>query len=407
MRGSSRVLNIVNSFFELEIGMPSWSAGRLWLLRIGLYKLERPKTIAEDWIWIIDHTVQLGNQKCMVILGVRQKSLPMGELYLTHEDVEPIALIPVEKSNGDVVFQQLEETIEKTGIPKQIVSDHGPDIKNGSERFCEKYDIILTYDMKHKGAVILKRELNGDPDWEEFCKQAGKTSKKVQQTNLAGFAPPNQRSKARYMNADKLVYWAMKILCRLDVEQEKSGDDFKSGAMCEKLSWVYDYRDQLNDWNSLVEIIGNASRFVNFMGLTKGLAEDLRVQLDELPKNRKFDHIKKEVVEFVQQQQMLLEDNDRLLGSSEIIESVIGKYKSLQNDQVKGGFTGMLLGLAASVSEFSMETVKNAIDSTPTKKVWRWVKEKVGESVHSQRKAFHFDAKNQEQKLADKLCANE
>ncbi len=108
----------------------------------------------------------------MVILGIRQELLPEGELYLTHKDVEPIALIPFEQSNGDIVFQQLEETIKKTGVPKQIVSDNGPDIKSGSDKFCEKYGVIQTYDIKHKGAALLKRELNGDDEWEKFSKQS-------------------------------------------------------------------------------------------------------------------------------------------------------------------------------------------------------------------------------------------
>ena len=99
-----------------------------------------------------------------------------------------------------------------------------------------------------------------------------------------------------------------------------------------------------------------------------------------------------------------MSDEDRLLGSSEIIESVIGKYKGLQNDQVKGGFTGMLLGMAALVSDLSMETVQNAIDSVPTKKVWNWIKENIGKSVFSQRKEFNKIAKKEEQKWDDKLC---
>jgi hypothetical protein len=109
MRAASRALNLFLSFLGLEVSVPSWSAGRLWLLRIGLYKLERPKQIAGDWIWIIDHTVQLGKEKCMVIVGIRQEHFPEAQLHLTHEDVEPIALIPVKQSNEEVVFQQLEE----------------------------------------------------------------------------------------------------------------------------------------------------------------------------------------------------------------------------------------------------------------------------------------------------------
>ncbi len=385
--------------------MPSWSASRLWLLRIGLYNLERPKTIADDWIWIIDHTVQLGNEKCMVIPGVRESSLPDCELHLKHEDVEPLALFPVEKSNGEVVFRQLEATIEKTGLAKQIVYDHGADVKSGAEKFCEKYGVIGTYDIKHKGATILKRELKDVPDRENFSTQAGRTSKKVRQTKFADMAPPNQRSKARYMNLDELVNWGAKTLVRLDIEKRELGDQFESCEMKEKFGWVCEYRDRLGDWKSLVDIVDTAASFVNFTGLYKGLDADLRVQSDELPRNPRFAGIKYELAEFARGRQSRLAGGDRLLGSSEIIESAIGKYKRLQNDQVKGGFTGMLLGLAASVSDLSMDTVKKAIDSTPTKKVWRWIQEKVGKSVHARRKEFNKIVKKEEQKAAENSCA--
>ena len=50
---------------------PDWSTGRLWLLRIGLAALLRPKVVAEDWVWMIDHSIQIGQCKCLVILGIR------------------------------------------------------------------------------------------------------------------------------------------------------------------------------------------------------------------------------------------------------------------------------------------------------------------------------------------------
>jgi hypothetical protein len=406
MRGSSRAVEIVSSFLELGIETPSWSAGRLWLLRIGLYKLERPKTIADDWIWIIDHTVQLGHEKCMVIVGIRQSTLPKGELFLAHEDVEPIAIIPVEKSNGEVVFEQLEQSVEKTGIPKQIVSDNGTDIKAGVERFCEKYDTVRTYDIKHKAATIVKRELKGEARWEQFSKLAGKTNKKVQQTKLSGMAPPNQRSKARYMNVDELIDWATDMLVRLDVEKRQLGEKFETCELYEKFGWLFEYRYELRDWKSLVDTVKTANSFVNFMGLYRGVDEDLRQILDDLPQNRRFSNIKEELILFAAEQQQKIGVEDRLLASSEIIESVIGKYKKMQHDQVKGGFTGMLLGLSAALSDLSMDTVKIAIDSTPTKKVWRWIKENLGKSVHAKRKEFHKIAREEEQKSAKNLCPN-
>ena len=150
-------------------------------------------------------------------------------------------------------------------------------------------------------------------------------------------------------------------------------------------------------------IVETANHFVKFMGLYKGMTADLQIELDELPENQRFEHIKEELIQFVGEEQEKVKEGERLLGSSEIIESVIGKYKGLQQDQVKGGFTGMLLGLAASVSDLKMDTIINAINSIPTKKVWQWIKRNVGNSVYSQRKEFNKTTINKEQNLEENL----
>ena len=36
----------------------------------------RAKQIADDWCWILDHVIQLGQTKCLPILGIRLSKLP-------------------------------------------------------------------------------------------------------------------------------------------------------------------------------------------------------------------------------------------------------------------------------------------------------------------------------------------
>jgi len=67
VRGASRVMAISLALFQLPYATPSWFTGRLWLLRLGYYKLTRPKEQSQDWVWIVDHTVQLGQEQCLVI----------------------------------------------------------------------------------------------------------------------------------------------------------------------------------------------------------------------------------------------------------------------------------------------------------------------------------------------------
>ena len=125
LRGAGVAMAVSLSVLQLPYATPSWYSGRLWLLRLGYYKLSRPKEQADDWVWIVDHTVQIGKEKCLVILGVRLSALADRDNCLSHEDVEPLSLLPVKQSNGDIVFQQLKETVAKTGVPRQIVGESG------------------------------------------------------------------------------------------------------------------------------------------------------------------------------------------------------------------------------------------------------------------------------------------
>jgi hypothetical protein len=42
---------------------PSWVTIENWILRFGLYELQKPKEKRNDRIWIMDHTIQAGKQK--------------------------------------------------------------------------------------------------------------------------------------------------------------------------------------------------------------------------------------------------------------------------------------------------------------------------------------------------------
>jgi hypothetical protein len=73
LRGVEKNLKLEVS--EEEETTPSFSSVRNWLGRIGLYELQREKEYRNDWVFIIDLTVELGKQKCLVILGVSQQYL--------------------------------------------------------------------------------------------------------------------------------------------------------------------------------------------------------------------------------------------------------------------------------------------------------------------------------------------
>jgi hypothetical protein len=159
-------------------------------------------------------------------------------------------------------------------VPTVIVADHGSDLKAGIERFCNSHpETRYIYDIKHKTASILKAELQNEEAWIEFKSLASQTKNQLQQTPLAHHCPPNQRAKARYMNVDKLVKWAYGQLNFLQQTENKTEN------LIEKLSWLWDYQEKVEEWNQLINEVTYVENFVRKQGLTQQSYSELSKQL--------------------------------------------------------------------------------------------------------------------------------
>jgi hypothetical protein len=95
-RASSTFSAILSSLFPQFEGSPVANTVQSWLLRIGLHELRRPKEQADDWIVFLDHTLQLGTWKCLVMIGIRQSAWQFLERPLTHADLGKPVYVPIE-----------------------------------------------------------------------------------------------------------------------------------------------------------------------------------------------------------------------------------------------------------------------------------------------------------------------
>ncbi|KPA10357.1 hypothetical protein MHK_009439 [Candidatus Magnetomorum sp. HK-1] len=386
LRGAAKAIETFILQFQLNLLIPSWYAGRLWLLRLGLYKLLAPKQIASDWIWIVDHTNQIGSEKCLLILGVRLSSLGPN-LCLKHEDVEPISLIPVKSSNGKVVWQQLEDSVKKTGVPRAIVGDHGSDLKSGVEQFCNNHKkTAFIYDIKHKTASVLKQELKGNEEWESFCKYANQKRNEIQQTRLAPVMPPNQKSKARFMNVGRLISWGKKLLSFLKKGKKEKLEGIDYEKIEKKFEELKEYESQISEWDELDKITRKTESVVRKGGIYKGCSLKLETELKKEIKSERGQRVATELINFVEHEETKAKANEKLLGSSEIIESVFGKLKRIEGDQEKSGFTGNVLSVCAMVSRTTLEMIKEAMETITTPCLNEWCMENLGDSIQCQRK---------------------
>jgi hypothetical protein len=386
LQAVARVMQILHPVFEDTIEAPHWTTGRWWLLRLGYYMLCRPKVIATDRAWVVDHSTQAGRERCLLILGIRLSKLPPVEQCLRLEDMEAIDLVPVEKSDKSIVYQQLCAAAKKTGVPRVIVHDNGGDLAGGVALFEAKYPATDgIYDITHKAACLLKARLEKDPIWKAFCTRATQTKFETQQTELAFLVPPSQRTKARFMNLGNLVRWASETLAVLRQPPAVVLEHVTRERLEEKFGWLRDYEEPVRVWSQMQLVIDRVNDFVRRQGHYKGSAAELRRQLKPLALSAPARSLRTELVAFVRQESQKAKEGERLPGTTEVLESTFGKLKEIEGDQSKGGFTGLLLALPALLGTITADTVRSALEFAKTADVLRWIRDNLGQSHQSKR----------------------
>jgi len=379
------VLSMQGNWCGLDVAAASYYSVRLWLLRLGLYQLSRAKVQADDWMWIMDHTMQLGERKCLIVVGLRQSAWSAQHRVLDHEDLELIDLVPVTESNGKIVYRQLKAAAVKTGVPRAIVSDNGPDLHGGIERFRKAHPTTAwLYDIKHKTACLLKHALQHDASWQGFTEKAHRFKQQVSLTPLAALAPPHGRSKARYMNVDVLVAWAKKSLLLLDCPKAMRKVGLNVRGVEEKLGWLRKFSSQVRRWEEMLSVIEAAEHYVRHEGIHAKAADELAAVLPKAA-TPATQRLRKQLLEFIAAEGQQARNGERLLGSSEVLESLIGKFKHVAGERGHHGLTGMVLSIGALVGNLGVATVQTAMTEIPTNDVWNWCRSHLGTTVQSVR----------------------
>jgi hypothetical protein len=384
LRCAAKVFELFDSTVGQDGINPDRSTGRLWLLRIGLATLLRAKTIADDWVWLVDHSIQIGQCKCLVILGIRLRDLPEGR-PLGHQDMALIALVPMTSSTKQTVAVCLENAVAQTGVPRAILDDHGADLHGGVEIFRQVHpETSEFYDIKHKAACLLKARLEKDPRWKAYASQLGQTKFAVQQTALACLTPPSQRSKARFMNVDGLVDWGVETLVLVKDPSAMTKLGISAELMKAKLGWLEDFREKLAEWSACMAVIDTSLDFIRCRGLTASAGRELEARLPAA--SGSAGDLREQLLGFVTDESSKVRQGERLPGTTEVLESCFGKLKALEDGQSKSGFTGLVLSLGAMVSTWTTESVGEALERCRVRDVMDWCRKNLGPSVQSQRR---------------------
>lgn len=448
---------------KLKQRAPNFNTIRQWVLRLGLYELNRQKEYRTDWIFILDMTIEIGKNKCLVILGIPQEKLAIiieqEGRSLQHQDVEVLSVEILNTTVGTIIFEKLNNLAQCVGKPIQIVSDRGSDIKKGIDLYLENnHETIATYDITHKMANLLKHELSEDEQFQKFFKECSLTRQRVQQTDLCFLSPPTQRAKNRYHNIDILIAWAIKMvsyeknqdfsaidntyildkeayrLLKMSISADTikilkkakpearenidlfgqsissiltaeiwqiEGEKICSSASLgrrkfyEKLGWLFNHRTDIQTYSEMLALIDSAETQIKTQGLhERSLSEWLASLVHPESSNNITTHDVNPRVQKIQEQieAYLIDEVKKvptkliLLGTSDVIESLFGKYKIFAQRRPIKEMGASILLIPLSTIEITIDLVKEAMESISFTDVVAWTKSIFGSSMLSRRR---------------------
>lgn len=348
--------------FRLDLPTPSFTTIRAWVLRLGSYALLCPLPQDVAWLWIIDHTIQIGSKKLFLIVGCPLSVVPFGQRCLSLADLRLIALVPMEQSNQYLIDTELEKAAQRTGAPRQIVSDQAGDLIKGIEHFQQRHaNTKAVGDIAHHGANVLENRWERDPRWAEMLSRFAQTNQQIRQTQDALLLSPVLRNKARFMNVGPLLRFARRVLALL------TGETPNQRAM-QRYGWLLCYQEDLAGWLEQYDVVEKTIKRVRLHGVNAQTLAELEKDWGVLSERTGTIMVRGHVRAYVAKNLRQAKPDETLAASSEVLESAFGKLKAKAGNSGKGELTGMAMALGAILGNHDEQEVRQALDAVPQKK---------------------------------------
>jgi hypothetical protein len=395
LRASESVLKMVWQWLGVQQKIPHWTTIRGWLLRDGVAALKQPHETADDWVWLADHSNQIGQEKALAVLGVRASKLPPPGTALKHEDVRLLTIQPGMHWKRDDMASIYRLLADRYGTPRAVLCDGAVELREGAQSLQTRSpDMVVLQDFKHKAAIFLKGIVGAHPRFLEFHAHLGKTRSAVQQTELAHLTPPSPKPKARFMNLAASLTWATTVLWLLEHPEAKACALFSPQRLEEKLGWLRSFGAELAEWQACQAVVNAGLKFINEQGLYCGAGKAIRQAMGVSSPGAASGRLAERIVAFVTEAEGRLKEGERLPMSTEILESTFSLYKQLERQHSKGGFTSLLASFGSLLRTATAETIRHAFSTTSVQDVRDWTRQNLCVTVTAKRQAAYKEARS-------------
>jgi len=402
-RSVPKILDIFNRYTPLSLcWTPHFTSVINWTLRLGLGLLQEVKPISTQWIAIIDHSIDIGTKKALVVLRVTADALQKRGSAITLEDCECIGLTVSDKITGESISEELTTIFKQSGHPCAVIKDKDATLNKGVSLWQErnKANTAIIDDIGHVVANALKKQFEKTKSYTEFKRLSSQGAARLRQTNLAFLIPPKLRSKGRFQSISHLGKWGEKVL-----------DKFSVKGRAKKNSLLDRFRIAFPDLSALRPFIKTFAQAVHMTsqimkclkneGLSQRSYDHCKALNDSLPVQSK---VKKEIRSWLDEHLMVYHrlGIPNLLVSSDIIESLFGRFKQVIERSPQADMNRTVLLIPALCGKVDENTVLRTFSQTCHAELKKWDDDNIPYTVRKNRQLFFAsnESKNWENLLS-------
>lgn len=350
--------------------------------------LKQVAPISQPWVAIIDHSIDIGTKKALVVLRVTLDALSQRQGAIRLADCECIGLRVCETVNGETISHDLEAIFNGSGTPAGIIKDCDYTLQKGVRLWSEKQaaTVPIIEDIGHVMASALKAQFENTSGYKRFTQLTTNGANRLRQTKLAFLIPPKLRSKGRFQSIGKLGKWGEKMLDVLAVKGRA-----KKSSVLDKLrtalpefslsrSFIRCFAKTANVVSQVMEVLKNR-------GLDQVSYEQCCQLAEQLPKHSK---VKKRLLIWLEHHIEIQKKitTQPLLVSSDIIESLFGRFKHIIERSPQADMNRTTLLIPALCGNLDDTTITQALSQTRHVDLKCWEQENIPYTSQKMRQAF-------------------
>jgi hypothetical protein len=377
-----------------------------WVSKMGLHSLLHPEVsaYAEGEVGvIIDESIQIGQEKLLLVLYApvnKEKDVP-----LRYADVQVAYMEGRTSWTGAAIAEQIKAQLNKDSLRAVYV------LSDEESALCKAVrDMELPHlpDIGHLIATCLRQVFEKEESYQSYIKLIGQYQSKGVNQALSYTIPASQRTKARFMNQHIHVQWAQTLLAQYPTLDEKTQIFYKDLPL----------------HKALIDVLAQCLNFAETLALdikNKGISEqyvaEKRAEIslllpkspelkpepepqaqpvseqqtqtistdgadtpttppEETQSERYFRCFLEKIDKYLEKYQLVLKDKPdaKYHASSDVIESLFGKYKAIRNDNKWAGMTDTVLEIP--LQRFSLQDIqdklKQCLEATFVSDIKQW-----------------------------------